>query len=59
MCSVLTSIRLPTALLNELKTLAQEETERTGERVTFARLLRDGARHLVQEAKRRKPKPGT
>jgi hypothetical protein len=55
MTSVLTSIRLPAALLGDLKTLAKQETLRTGERVTWARLLRDGARHLLKEAKRSAP----
>ena len=56
MCSHMTSIRMPPELLAELKALAQQETARTGETVSWAKLLRQAARRLVQEAKRRSPK---
>jgi hypothetical protein len=55
--SVLSSIRMPVQLLDDLKALARAETERTGETVTWARLLRDGARQLLKGMKR--PVSGT
>jgi hypothetical protein len=52
MCSLVTSIRMPPGLLEELKTLARQETARTGETVTWAKLLREGARRTLREAKK-------
>jgi hypothetical protein len=54
----LTSIRLPRDLVAELKALAQRETTRTGETVTWARLLRDAARRTVEQAKAQRPPAG-
>ncbi len=53
MCTVLTSIRMPPELLAELRALAREESVRRGEQVTWARLLREGARRTLQLAKKR------
>jgi hypothetical protein len=54
----LTSIRLPVTLLDELRDLARQETQRTGETVTWARLLRDGARRLLKDSKQSaRPQP--
>jgi hypothetical protein len=53
MCTVLTSIRMPPELLAELKALAREETARRGESVSWAKLVREGARRTLQQAKKR------
>ncbi len=54
--AMLTSIRMPPELVNELKTLAAKETARTGETVTWARLVREAARGLIKAAKGRRSK---
>ncbi len=54
--TMLTSIRMPQELVTELKTLAEQETARTGERVTWAKLLREAARGLIKAAKGQRSK---
>jgi Arc/MetJ-type ribon-helix-helix transcriptional regulator len=53
MSSILTSIRMPPELLKDLKALARQESVRRGESVSWAELVREGARRTLQQKKKR------
>jgi Arc/MetJ-type ribon-helix-helix transcriptional regulator len=53
--TVMTTVRMPKKLVEELKTLAAEQNgcDRLGERVSFGSLVREGARLVLDRARRR------
>jgi hypothetical protein len=56
MCSVLTAIRIQPELLQELKALARRESERRGEFVSWAKLVRESAVRMLKKATARDQK---
>jgi hypothetical protein len=55
MSTVLTGIRLPPEMLNDLKAVAKQESERRGEYVSWARLLRECAAYVLKRARSGQP----
>jgi len=56
MPSILTAIRIQPELLQELKALAKRESERRGEYVSWAKLVRESAARMLKKATARDQK---